>query len=399
MERRAVVVEKQTIIGFPRLHKEPGERRDFLPHFMAKLHSLSAIIMLEYGYGTEMGFSEKDYRNASPNVQFASRADIYQQDYVLALRCPTDDEMRLLHRGACLISMLHYPTRPKRVAMLRSLGVEAISLDSLKDDSGRRLVENLRAVGWNGVEVAFQTLRPIYPAPGFESPQRPPIQVTVLGAGAVGSHAIQAAVNYGNPRIRQELANNNVLGVQVTVVDFDLTAHADVMKPILSSTDILIDATQRPDTTKPVIPNSWVGWLPRHAVLLDLSVDPYDCSSETRSVKGIEGIPHGNLSHLVFSPDDPDFDELPACVDTANRRWSVSCYSWPGIYPKGCMELYGKQIQPIMRTLIEKGGVQNINPQGRYFERAIGRAMLSLWPESLENNTNHKGEHAHERHT
>lgn len=393
------MTEEKMIIGFPRLHKEPGERRDFLPHFFAKLHSLGAEIMLEYSYGAEMGLSEVDYRNVIPNVQFAARVDIYQQDYVLALRCPTEDELRLLHPGACLISMLHYPTRPKRVALLRSLGIEAISLDSLKEDTGRRLVENLRAVAWNGVEVAFQTLRPIYPAPGFESPERSPIQVTVMGAGAVGVHAIQAAVNYGNLKVRQNMVANGAPGVQVTALDYDLTNHADIMKSILRQTDILVDATQRPDTSRPVIPNEWVGWLPEHAVLLDLSVDPYDCSPEIQSVKGIEGIPHGNLSHLVFSPEDPAFDELPPCIDVTNRRWSVSCYSWPGIYPKECMELYGKQIQPIMRVLIEKGGVQNINPKGRYFERVIGRAMLSLWPDGPENHTYQKGESANERHT
>jgi hypothetical protein len=32
-----------------------------------------------------------------------------------------------------------------------------------------------------------------------------------------------------------------------------------------------------------------------------------------------------------------------------------------------------------MRNIIERGGIQNIKPNGRYFERAIGRAMLSRW--------------------
>jgi hypothetical protein len=32
-----------------------------------------------------------------------------------------------------------------------------------------------------------------------------------------------------------------------------------------------------------------------------------------------------------------------------------------------------------MHVLIEKGGIHNINPKGRYFERAIARAQLSRW--------------------
>ena len=68
--------------------------------------------------------------------------------------------------GTCLISMLHYPTRPRRVALLKEIGLEAISLDSIKDDVGRRLIENLRAVAWNGVEVAFQSIERALPSAG-----------------------------------------------------------------------------------------------------------------------------------------------------------------------------------------------------------------------------------------
>jgi hypothetical protein len=43
------------------------------------------------------------------------------------------------------------------------------------------------------------------------------------------------------------------------------------------------------------------------------------------------------------------------------------------------MQEYGKQLSPVFRTLIDKEGVENINPKGHFFERAISRAMLSRW--------------------
>ena len=119
--------------------------------------------------------------------------------------------------------------------------------------------------------------------------------------------------------------------------------------------------------------------MPEHAVLVDLSVDPYNFDIDPPEVKGVEGIPQGNLDQYVFAPNDSAYDRLPAPVSRKNRRHAVSCYSWPGIHPKECMELYGNQLRPIMRMLIEKGGVKNIKPKGYYFERAIARAMLSRW--------------------
>jgi len=371
---------KTITIGMARMqHVEFGERRDFLPAFVARLIRRGAKVVLEHGYGSGMGFTEEEYRNAAPDVRFASHEEVFKQDYVLVLRCPTDSELRQLKQGATLLSMLHYPTRPQRIALLRSLNVEAISLDSLKDDNGRRLVENLKSVAWNGLEVGFQVLRRVYPAPGMEGKDRDPIQATVLGVGAVGVHAVQAASRYGDMQLWQLLARRGIPGVQVTAIDYDVVNNKKAMHEILSRTDILVDATQRPDSSKVVIPNEWIGWMPEHAVLVDLSVDPYNFEVNPPEVKGLEGIPQGNLDQYVFKPDDPAYERVPASVSSKNRRHVVSCYSWPGLHPKECMELYGNQLRPVMRMLIEKGGVQNVKPKGFYFERAIGRAMLSNW--------------------
>jgi len=366
-------------IGMARMHAEFGERRDFLPSFVARLIRDGARVILEHGYGSGMGYNEEDYRAVAPEVRFVSHEEVYSQDHVLVLRCPAEDELRLLKPGATLMSMLHYPTRPQRVEFLRLLGVEAISLDSLKDDNGRRLVENLRSVAWNGIEVGFQVLRRTYPAPGMEGKDRNPIQATVLGVGAVGMHAVQAASRYGDLQLWQILAKRGIPGVQVTAVDYDVASHERTMRQILSRADILVDATQRPDPSQVVIPNEWIGWMPEHAVLVDLSVDPYNFEVSPPELKGIEGIPQGNLDQYVFTPNDPAYERIPDSVSTENRRHVASCYSWPGLHPRECMGLYGNQLRPIMRMLIEKGGVQNIRSKGVFFERAIARAMLSRW--------------------
>ncbi|HKJ37959.1 MAG TPA: hypothetical protein VJ972_04235 [Anaerolineales bacterium] len=366
-------------IGMARMHVEFGERRDFLPSFVARLIRRGANAILEHGYGSGMGFTQEDYLKIAPKVKFASHEEIFDQDFVMVLRCPVEAELRQLKKGSTLISMLHYPTRPQRVELLRSLGVEGISLDSLKDDNGRRLVENLKSVAWNGVEVGFQVLRRTYPAPGMEGKDRNPIQATILGVGAVGMHAVQAASRYGDLQLWGLLAKRGIPGVQVTAVDYDVVNNKEHMREILSRTDILVDATQRPDPSKVVIPNEWIGWMPEHAVLVDLSVDPYNFEVDPPEVKGIEGIPQGNLDQFVFIPTDPAYERIPATVSVKNRRHVVSCYSWPGIHPKECMNLYGNQLRPVMRMLIEKGTTTTIRPKGLYFERIIARAMLSRW--------------------
>jgi alanine dehydrogenase len=366
------------VVGLPRMHMEAGERRDFLPEFVAAADRAGAgEIVLEHGYGSGMGFGPEAYLTASSKVRFADYAEVLASDVVTVIRCPGEAALRSMRPGALLITMLHYPTRPLRTRLVADLGLRAISLDGVVDDLGRRQVEYLEAVGWNGVRLAFVEIAKMHPH--FAHPSRRPLRVTCLGAGAVGAHAIRAATRYGDPELRAELAAHDVPGVEVTVVDFDLTRHEDYLLGRLEVTDLLIDATQRLDATRPIVPNPWIAALPADAVILDLAVDPYDFTVAPPRTKGIEGVPHGNLDRYVFPVDDPAWDALDHGIDTRQRRLALSCYAWPGIEPVDCMRVYGRQIEPVvgvaLRVPVDRLDVESADPQ----ERAVAHAELGRW--------------------
>lgn len=366
------------VVGLPRMHMEAGERRDFLPEFVAAADRAGAgEIVLEHGYGSGMGFGPEAYLTASSKVRFADYVEVLASDVVTVIRCPGEAALRSMRPGALLITMLHYPTRPRRTRLVADLGLRAISLDGVVDDFGRRQVENLEAVGWNGVRLAFVEIARMHPH--FAHPSRRPLRVTCLGAGAVGAHAVRAATRYGDPELRAELAAHDVPGVEVTVVDFDLTRHEEYLLGRLEVTDLLIDATQRLDATRPIVPNPWIAALPADAVILDLAVDPYDFTVDPPRTKGIEGVPHGNLDRYVFPVDDPAWDELDHGIDTRQRRLALSCYAWPGIEPADCMRVYGRQIEPVvgvaLRVPVDRLDVESADPQ----ERAVAHAELRRW--------------------
>jgi len=365
-------------IGLPRMHKEAGERRDFPPTFVGALVRDGATeIVLEEGYGSAMGIAGETYARIDGCVRFAAYDEVLDQDAVVVIRCPDDDAIRRMHRGSLLVSMLHFPTRPWRVRLLDALGIDGLSLESVRDDAGRRLVENLRAVGWNGVEAAFKELAKAHP--DFAHPSRRPVRVTCLGSGAVGGFAVHAATRYGDPHLRQELVAKNVPGVEVTVVDFDLTWHEDYMLDRLERTDLLIDATHRIEPSVPVVPNVWLAALPSDAILLDLASDPYLPDADPPMVKGLEGIPQGNLDRWVFPVGDPAWERHDPGIDARERRTALSCYAWPGVHPRECMDVYGSQIEPLM-TLILRAPIDGWDAEhGPYEERAAMRGALSTW--------------------
>jgi len=365
-------MNNRVTIGLPRINKEPAEKRAFLPEFVNYL-SRFAEVYLEEGYGSRSGFSFNDFRQGNPHIHTDSREAIFQEDYIIVLRSPNNDEFLKIKPGSCLISMLHYPTRPKRVEILNQQKVKAISMDSIIDDNNIRLVENMYAVAWNGLETAFGVLEKQHPDLIRNSS---PYRVLILGTGMVGKHAVEAATKLGNIERNRRHMDLEGPGSIATCVGRNISRSPEQMKRLFEKADILVDATSRHNVSEPVVPNEWLAWLPEHAVICDLAVDPYLLENRPPTVRGVEGIPQGNLDQYIFSPDDTEWNKtVPSSVPSANRRTVVSCYSWPGIHPEACMEHYARQLEPLMEVLLTKS-YDGLSKEGGYHERALVRAKL-----------------------
>lgn len=367
-------------IGFPRMVQEAGEKRVFMPDFIQMLADLGFRIVIEEGYGSRSGFDKADFRQGSNLISFGDRSSAFDQDLVLILRAP-DDDLEKMKPGTILMSMLHYPTHPNRIPLFQDLGLKTISLDSIVNDNDVRLVENMRSVAWNGLEVAYDLLEKRWP--GLVRPDGKPIRSLLLGTGMVGKHAVDAAVHLGNIERNNDHMDQDHPGAICRAVGRNLTRHKDEMVSLLKRTDILVDATQRRNPAEPVIPNDWIRYLPEHAILVDLSVDPYIPTTDPPVVRGIEGIPKGDLDKYVFYPEDEDWEETIAPgVPTDHRRVAVTCYSWPGFHPEACMTHYGQQLNPMMPVLFKKG-YDDLSLEGGFFERALYRGTLKAWENQL----------------
>ncbi len=370
-------MSKKISIGFPIMREEPGEKRVFLPDFTHKLTEIGFEVFIEEGYGNSLDFYFDNYKNKNPSIHPLEREEVFKQDYVLILRSPHDSEFALLGNNSCLISMLHYPTRPLRQKIMGENNIQAISLDGIVDDFNVRLVENMKSVAWNGLEAAYTQFEKYIP--NLIREDGSPWKVLVLGTGMVGKQAMEAASKLGKKERNYEHIRLGGPGAVVTTVGRNITHNKSQMIELLAESDIVIDATQRYDPSKPIIPNEWIAYLPEHAIIVDLSADPYTLDSNPPVVKGIEGIPHGNLDQVIFEKDGPNWGKtIPQSIPTVNKRKTVSCYSWPGIHPESCMRHYGQQLLPLMQVLNKKN-YHTLSPDGLYFERALFRARLDSY--------------------
>jgi alanine dehydrogenase len=375
-------------VGFPRMHKEPGEVRDFLPRLIRRLTPLAREVVVEEGSGTGMGIDPQTYVRGCDNVHFGTNLACYDQDIVVQVRSPEDDELERMKPGTILFAMLHYPTHPGRVRRMHDLGLLPISMDSVVGEDGTRLIENIRGTSWNAVWAGFRALRKTYPA--LESPEREPLRAVVMGTGPVGRYAAEAATKYGDVALHLDLLAHDVPGVVVELIGRNVTRHERHFRRLLQRADIFVDATFRSDPTRFIVSNALVGALPEHAVIVDATADPYITTTDPIQVKAVEGIPTGNLDEYEFPPDHPAFDRLPPSVRTENRRMTVSCYSWPGLKPVECMRRYGRQLYPFLQILLRRPFETLTADSRSYFEAALYRGTLNHYLEEEQRGFYHR---------
>ncbi|WP_366922040.1 hypothetical protein MFMK1_002469 [Metallumcola ferriviriculae] len=360
-------------IGLPVMNREAGERRAFLPSLAAFLSKYDVDVYLENGYGEKLGFSKEDYLSENKRVVFTDSVEVYQQDMVLVLRAPSDVEIDHMKKSAGLISMLHYDSKPELTKRLIEQKINVFSLDSMVNDNGERVIVTYEGTAGAGVRVAFQEMAKR--CHDFFNRNRSPYQVTIIGMGNLGIAAGRACFRYGDEKIASRFLNESIPGVVVVYVEKDTTHLTDNLRRIFANTDLLIDASKRRDFTKSIVANDLIGCLKEDAVILDLTADPYDVSCDPIQVKAIEGIPYGTLDKYVFEVDDDEYDMIPTGVKKDQRRVSISCNAWPGVFPEAVMKKYEDQLRPHLDVLLRKGFQLSLDSDNDY-ERTLVRASI-----------------------
>lgn len=364
--------------GFPKMHKEKQERRDFPPFLFAKLRKYGYLeFSLEEGYGEAMGYSKEDYVKENPSIMFCNHEECFQKEGVVVLRAPSFDDLELMKPGTVLFSMLHFDTQEYRNKMLLSLGLTCFSMDGLVDDYNRRLLVNYIGTAGAGVKVAYSELKSRWK--GFFLIDRKPIRVSIIGLGELAQKAAKWFEILSDSDFLDCSAQQTCRGLYVRLLPRSITRDREVLDSILRETDILVDASKRVDTSEIIVHNESVSLLPNHAVILDLSADSYEPHGFSVQVKGIEGIPTGNLDEYIIEIDSNLYESIPPTLKSQNRRLVVSCNAWPGIEPRSCMDLYSKQIIPFI-VLISKKDFSELDLESDdLFERALVRSSLDYF--------------------
>lgn len=360
-------------MGFPRIKNFGGDIRDFLPSLFRYLKKFDVELFLEEEYGLGFGLSDKDYFEANPSVKFVPYEEVINKDLVLILKMPELAELEKYKDGCSIFTMCHFSTRPAYVELFKRKNMKPFSMDSIVDDYGKRIFVDYARTAFNGSKIAFEELKKVMP--DFYSPTRRPINVTVLGVGAVAQNCAKSYEILGD----EKFLNKNIPGIVIRLLPRTITYSDELLTSILKDTDILVDATNRKDLSKCIIKNELLSFLPEHSIILDLTADRY----ENGQVKPIEGTVLGSLSKMVIYKDDELYDAIPKNISSTNRRTNVSCNAWPGVTPKESIAFYEVLVKDYINIILSKNVSEIDKNSENFFERALYRGTLNFFNKKL----------------
>jgi alanine dehydrogenase len=272
-------------IGIPKEISYQENRVPLSPMAVQLLVDQGHSIQLESGCGEKANFSDLDYSSAGGEI-LVDKESIFKNDIILKVAPPTDDEIGYMKPNQILISALQMVrTKESMVKQLISKNITAIGYELIRDDEGALPIMRCMSeiAGRSSVLIAAEYLSNFNAGKGelFGGiPGVQPTKVVIIGAGAVGEYAAQAAIGLG---ASVKLFDNNInklrrieknLGSRIS----SSTIIPKTLAKAISECDVAIGALRSALGYSPcVVTEEMVTQMRDQAIIIDVSIDQGGC--------------------------------------------------------------------------------------------------------------------------
>jgi alanine dehydrogenase len=359
------------IVGTVRELKNEEYRVGITPEGAHALVDAGHTVLVESGAGAGIDCGDDVYAASGATV-IAGAAEVWgRSDLVVKVKEPLPPEHALIRDEQTLFTYLHLAALPELTRVLIRSRVTAIAYETvqLSDGSLPLLIPMSQIAGRMATEIGAQYLRK--PGPGRGKlisglPGAPPAHVVVLGAGIVGSNAVETAIN---------------LGAQVTVFDARLDklrmvqqlwpgrAATLLTNPLeitqaLRTADIVVCAVLVPGAAAPkLITRSMVRAMPAGSVIVDVSIDQGGTSETSHPtthddpVYVEEGVVHYCVANMpgavpITATSALTAATLPYVMTIANSGTRVAVTSDPAL-ARGVLVSEGAVTHKALATSLE----------------------------------------------
>ncbi|MFP3505239.1 alanine dehydrogenase [Burkholderia sp. SIMBA_062] len=273
------------LIGVPKEIKNHEYRVGLTPAGARELTRHGHRVLVQRGAGTAIGLLDDDYTAAGAALCDDARELFARADMIIKVKEPQAVECAMLRRGQILYTYLHLAPDPEQAAALVKSGAVCIAYETVTGPGGGLplLAPMSEVAGRMSIQVAATHLESPRGGRGVLMagvPGVPAAHVVVLGAGVVGTGALQMAVGLG---ARVTVLDTNVGRLRQLDLIFanriaTVCSNAHTIDEAVRDADVVIGAVLVPGASAPrLVTRDMIATMRTGAVVVDVAIDQGGC--------------------------------------------------------------------------------------------------------------------------
>ncbi|MBR8274912.1 alanine dehydrogenase [Burkholderia cenocepacia] len=273
------------LIGVPKEIKNHEYRVGLTPAGARELTRHGHRVLVQRGAGTAIGLLDDDYTAAGASLSDGADEIFARADMIIKVKEPQPTECAMLRRGQILYTYLHLAPDPDQAAALVKSGAVCIAYETVTGPGGGLplLAPMSEVAGRMSIQVAATYLESPRGGRGLLMagvPGVPAAHVVVLGAGVVGTGALQMAVGLG---ARVTVLDNNVNRLRQLDLVFanriaTVCSNAHTVDEAVRDADVVIGAVLVPGASAPrLVTRDMIATMRKGAVVVDVAIDQGGC--------------------------------------------------------------------------------------------------------------------------
>jgi alanine dehydrogenase len=299
------------IIGLPKEVKDNEYRVAMTPGGVSQLVNAGHSVLVEPNAGTGSGFEDREYEAAGAKIVTCA-GEAWDAELVVKVKEPQPSEFDFMRPGQCLFTFLHLAADRELTLALVERGVTGIAYETVERPDGNLpiLTPMSEVAGRMSIQIGAQYLEKTNGGRGKllgGVPGVRPADVTIIGAGVVGTNAAQMALGLGAHVMVLDIDTERlryleqVLNGRFTTLSSNPLNIAEAVK----RADLVIGAVLVKGAKAPcLVTRAMVQKMEPGSVIVDVSVDQGGCIETTRPathsnpVHVVEGVLHYGVTNI-----------------------------------------------------------------------------------------------------
>lgn len=278
------------LVGVPKEIKNHEYRVGLTPPSVRELVVHGHRVMVQANAGADIGLSDDQYVSAGAEIVGTAKEIFARAEMIVKVKEPQPGECAMLGDGQILYTYLHLAPDPEQTAALVKSGAVCIAYETITGPGGGLplLAPMSEVAGRMAIQAGATHLEKSKGGMGLLLGGVPGVaagHVVIIGAGVVGTNALQMAVGAG---ARVTVLDKNIDRLRQLDLVFGnristMYSNAHAIEEAVLSADLVVGGVLVPGAAAPkLITRDMISRMKKGSVVVDVAIDQGGCLETSR---------------------------------------------------------------------------------------------------------------------